>query len=127
MVVDASAIASLILPDESDPPVADRIAGAGALHAPWLLWAELRNILVVAERRGRLEPGQGDRLAADLDDLGVVLDTGADGAAVMGLARRHSLSVYDSLYLALALRWGMPLITLDRRLATAAQAEGVEG
>lgn len=41
------------------------------------------------------------------------------------LARRHRLTFYDALYLALALREGLPLATLDRALAGAAQREGV--
>ncbi|GDX94751.1 hypothetical protein LBMAG47_04150 [Planctomycetia bacterium] len=41
------------------------------------------------------------------------------------LARSHRLSVYDATYLELALRHGLPLATLDARLAAAATAAGV--
>ena len=42
------------------------------------------------------------------------------------LAREHGLSFYDALYLELANRLGTTLATLDRKLARAALAEGLE-
>jgi predicted nucleic acid-binding protein len=42
------------------------------------------------------------------------------------LADRHHLSVYDALYLQLALDIEAPLATMDQALAAAATAEGVE-
>ena len=38
---------------------------------------------------------------------------------------RHNISAYDAAYVALAARYGVPLITFDLRLAKAAQAEGI--
>jgi predicted nucleic acid-binding protein len=46
--------------------------------------------------------------------------------AVLSLARRHQLSFYDAAYLELAQRERIALATLDRALARAAVAEGVE-
>ena len=44
----------------------------------------------------------------------------------MDLAQTHRLTVYDALYLELATRRRAPLLTLDRKLASAAAAaEGV--
>jgi predicted nucleic acid-binding protein len=45
--------------------------------------------------------------------------------SVLSLARGHGLSAYDATYLELALRRGLPLATLDRRLRAAAEAAGV--
>jgi len=42
------------------------------------------------------------------------------------IARRHGLSAYDALYLALALELGAILATNDRQLVRAALAEGIE-
>lgn len=47
-------------------------------------------------------------------------------ALVLRLAREHRLTVYDSLYLELAVRERRPLATLDRKLRLAAEAEGVQ-
>ena len=41
------------------------------------------------------------------------------------LARTHGLTAYDASYLALAIRDGCALASLDRRLNEAAAAEGV--
>jgi predicted nucleic acid-binding protein len=38
---------------------------------------------------------------------------------------RNALSAYDAAYLEVAIRLGLPLATLDDRLAAAADAEGV--
>jgi len=43
------------------------------------------------------------------------------------LARRWSLSAYDAHYLDLAIRYGIPLATLDQKLREAATNEGVPG
>jgi predicted nucleic acid-binding protein len=43
-----------------------------------------------------------------------------------GLAARFRLSVYDAIYLDLALRSGLPLVTYDEDLTAAAKAAGVE-
>ena len=44
----------------------------------------------------------------------------------LALAGEHNLSIYDAMYLELALRMQLPLATLDRALAAAAQAAGLD-
>lgn len=123
LVVDASAVAGRLLPDEDGPDLAALVAVHADFRAPWLLWAELRNILVVMERRERLPQGLADQLIEAVE--GIVLDTAPSNAGVLALARRHGLTVYDALYLDFALRRGAVLARLDARLAQAARAEGV--
>lgn len=125
LVLDASALAALLMPDEENGGVAERIAGAGKLYAPWLIWAELRDILIMGERRGRLTPGDPERLIEAADDLGIALDTMPSSTKTLTLARRHALTAYDALYLELAMRKGSGLVTLDRALIAAARAEAV--
>ena len=48
-------------------------------------------------------------------------------SAALDLANAHALSVYDAMYLELAVRMQMPLATLDRALLEAAQSAGVNG
>lgn len=43
----------------------------------------------------------------------------------LGIALAHTLAVYDSAYIALALHYAYPLVTLDQRQSQAAAAEGV--
>ena len=98
----------------------------GPVSAPWLLWVELRNILIVIERRGRIELDDTTEILKAVDALGISLDTAANSDRVMALARRHDLTAYDSTYLELALRREEPLVSLDKALVAAAKAEKVE-
>jgi predicted nucleic acid-binding protein len=60
------------------------------------------------------------------DSLVVIrLDGEPIEGALLELARRHQLTVYDAAYLELAQRKNFSLATLDRALASAARAEGV--
>lgn len=130
IVVDASVVAGWLLPDEAggneagDPPGA-LLAGVQRIAAPWLFWAELRNVLVTSERRGRLPAGAVEEGVAAVEGLGITLDTTPSGPAVLDLARRHGLTVHDALYLELALRGQGRLATRDAALRRAAEAEGV--
>lgn len=126
LVIDASALAGCLLPDEAGMDLGELIATHDTILSPWLLWAELRNILIVTERRGRLPLGVADQLLEAVDGLQIILDTVPSNAGVLALSRRHDLTVYDALYLELALRHGAAIVTLDNRLAKAARAECVE-
>ena len=53
-------------------------------------------------------------------------DAKPESDAVLALARKHRLTVYDAAYLELAQRRGLPLATPNAPLAAAAQAEGVK-
>ena len=125
LVVDASAVAGWLLPDESGMDPAALLAGEESVAAPWLLWAEFRNILIVNERRGRIPAGIVEQAVEAVEGLGIALDTTPSGPGVLDLARRHGLTVYDALYLELALRGRGRLATLDAALRRAAEAEGV--
>jgi predicted nucleic acid-binding protein len=126
-VVDASVAACWFMPDERHP-IADfafeRIAHDPAM-APALWWYELRNVLIVSERRGRLDSAQTARVLRLLKGLPVAIDADVEEEVLMQLARRHHLTAYDAAYLELAMRKGHPLATLDAALATAARAERV--
>ena len=125
LILDASAIIGWIIPDEAGIDLEPLIARGEPLLAPWLIWVELRNILIVSERRGRLPAGMGDQIADAVDALQIQLDSSASSAVVMDLARRHGLTAYDALYLETALRHGAMLATLDGKLRAAAVAEAV--
>ena len=127
LVVDASAVAGWLMPDEAGQDLGRLADRFDSFAAPFLLWAELRNILVMGERRGRLPAGMAEQAIEAIEGLAITLDTQPSNAAVLRLARTHGLTVYDALYLDLALRLGAPLATLDGALKRAAEAEGVKG
>ena len=126
-VLDASVAASWGLADEDDPIAnlaLERIANEEAL-VPSLWWFEMRNILIMSERRGRLTEAATDEFLADLSRFRVTIDEAPTEAAFLSFARRHRLTVYDASYLELAARQSIPLATLDSALAQAARREGV--
>lgn len=92
--------------------------------APGIFWYEIRNVLIQAERRGRIE---SDRTAHFLGRLGQLVesDHDHDEATTLRLAREYRLTVYDAAYLETALRREAALATFDSDLADAARAEGI--
>jgi predicted nucleic acid-binding protein len=97
---------------------------AALLLAPTHFSAEVANVLV--KRRG----ARAVDVVAKIERLGVIgpslADRGLPGViGAIQLADRHGLSVYDALYLDLALDMDGDLATADRDLAKAARAEGV--
>lgn len=127
-VVDASVTAAWCFPDEDDrlaDLAFDRLERDGAV-VPVLWWFEVRNILVVAERRGRIDAASSVEFLDDLARLPIRIDREPDGPTVMALARRHRLTAYDAAYLELARRMGAPLASLDRALIDAARQDGLD-
>lgn len=124
-VIDASVAASWCFPDEASP-VADaalrRLDEDGAL-APSLFWFELRNVLLIGERRRRITKTDTARFLGFVRDLPLEVDSDPDGNLALSLARAHRLSFYDAVYLELAQR--KALATLDNALIAAARAEKV--
>jgi predicted nucleic acid-binding protein len=72
-----------------------------------------------------LDSAKTGRALGLLRKLPVTIETDVEEDALMQLARRHRLTVYDAAYLELVLRKGHPLATLDAALAIAARAETV--
>jgi predicted nucleic acid-binding protein len=127
-VVDASVVAAWFLPDEiSDvaEKALEKLETEDAI-APDLLSHELRNILLSAERRKRIDQDAVFSILLRFTSLPLTLAIGGDHVAIMRLAKKHSLSAYDAAYLALAVSRSVPLATNDKKLAAAAAAENVD-
>ena len=126
VVPDVSAILALALDDE-DATFAESVIEAIARDeaiVPTLFWYEIRNVLVMAERRKRIAAARTTAFLSDLALLPFAVDDLPREAAVLDLARRRSLTVYDASYLELALRREAPLASLDQALVAAARKEG---
>ena len=127
-VLDVSVTVAWCLPDEESEianRALDRLRSDEAV-VPTLWWFELRNALVVNERRGRLAETDSATFLSDLGRLPIRLDERPGSSdLVLALARRHGLTAYDAAYLEAGVRHGAPVATLDRKLAAAAEAEGV--
>ncbi len=127
VVIDASIAAAWCFPDEraqAAERVLDILPQTGGV-VPGLFRHEIRNILIVNERRGRIDRTQSALFLTRLRNLQLAQDDSHDEDTVLALARNRRLSAYDASYLETALRRGDSLATLDRALARAASAEGV--
>lgn len=126
-VLDASITACWAFQDEDHPDAGLAFHQMRTEEAvvPCLWWFEVRNILVVNERRRRITESDTAAFLLDLSRLRLRIDQLPEGDAVLRLARTHRLSVYDAAYLELAQREGLPLATLDADLRRAAADEGV--
>jgi predicted nucleic acid-binding protein len=87
---------------------------------------EVRNVVLLSERRGRLTRQRADGALAYLRRAPVALDHAPGETRLLDLARAHQLTAYDAAYLELAQRMGVPLASSDRSLAAAARAIGIE-
>jgi predicted nucleic acid-binding protein len=129
-VIDASLTLAWCFEDEADAR-ADRaldLLRQDRAHVPAIWVLEVGNVLLVAERRGRLTGAQSGRFIELLTLLPIhvePLDTTRCWGAVSSLARLYNLSAYEAAYLELAARLGLPLAAADNRLRTAALAAGV--
>jgi predicted nucleic acid-binding protein len=130
-VLDCSVAMAWCFEDEADG-YADHVLGAlldGSAFVPVIWPLEVANVVVVAERRGRLTPAEGREYLALLRRLPVRVDQESAHRAfekTIALARARRLSTYDAAYLELAIRGGIPLATADAALRRAATRAGVE-
>ena len=130
LVIDASIALAWCFEDEASPEsdaIADRVRQSGAI-VPGLFALEIGNILLQAERKGRLSAAAVSERLELLGQLALVTDMETAGRAwreTQNLARALRLTTYDAAYLELALRMGATLATRDRDLAAAARSLGV--
>ena len=121
-VLDASVAAVWLLDDEKHPVAEEallELEKSGAI-VPQLWHAEVRNCLLVAERRGRISGHDADERLKALSELPIQTDLEPDHDDALQLARKHNFSLYDALYLELALRKNTSLCSLDKALIKSA-------
>lgn len=115
-VIDASVILKWFVPEEHSEP-AFRLKHTDArLHAPAFLTLEVGNVSLKKRRRSELA-------AQDVEDIRLAFRRApvrrhADQTLVLAafdLAYHTKQSVYDSLYLALAMKLDLPFLTADRK------------
>jgi predicted nucleic acid-binding protein len=118
-VLDASALLlALVGRTDAADSLRERLPGMRR-HAPHLIDAEVGNVLRRHERRGLISAAEG---RAALEAARVLVEhryphTGP--LAELAWTWRANLTFYDALYVALAARLAVPLLTADARLARA--------
>ena len=130
-VLDCSVTMAWIFPDEasvSTDLLRESLVEDSAF-VPALWPVETGNVLLMATRRGRITKDDWRQIRESLQALPINIDPVSPDrvwGAVLDLADSHRISAYDATYLELALRLRLPLATLDRKLASAAQASGIK-
>jgi predicted nucleic acid-binding protein len=125
VVVDASVAVKWCLPSRREELVAEAEELLASSRrdevrflVPDLFWVELANALWKAVRRAEMSSDNAASAMSFMRDLGIATLPSLDLVPqALDLAISHSRTVYDSLYVALAIQSDSELITADERLA----------
>jgi predicted nucleic acid-binding protein len=132
MIVDASTAISFLLKDEMSAysvRVLAVLRYMPAVYVPSHFWLEIANGLLMAERRNRapkMEIAEAFDMAFNLPYITDDETAKHCQGTTLSLARQHKLTIYDAVYLELALRRRVRLATFDKALCRAASAVGVD-
>jgi predicted nucleic acid-binding protein len=130
-VIDASANLPWCFEDEATPyteGILNRCAAGEEVIVASVWPLEITNGLLSAQRRGRVTAERVEQFLTQILRFHIQVEPFTTQQAVREvkqLAQTHQLTTYDAAYLALALRFQLPLATLDKELITAANAAGV--
>lgn len=118
-VIDASVLAYALI--GRTPTAAQLRARLRTLdcHAPHLIDAELGNVLRKRTRAGEITPTHAHTALRAARDVIAYRYPHLGSLAELAWTWRDNLSFYDALYVALATRLDVPLITGDHRLSRA--------
>ena len=130
LVLDCSAACALCFEDEANAQserVFELLEDGHAL-VPALFFWEVANVLLMAERHGRLSQTERVEALQLLEAQDFAVDPGYPAVIwhdVINLADQCQLTSYDAAYLELAMRSGLPLASHDKALRAAARSLGV--
>lgn len=118
LVVDASVVLKWFVPEIHSDAARRLLAATHQFLSPDLLFPEVGNAIWKKVRRGELTAEEGQRLTADISSIAVeTVSTRGLMIDAHALAVTTGLTVYDAMYLALAVRLNTELITADDRLS----------
>jgi len=120
LVLDASVLLKLFFEESHSDAAHALVRRAERLLAPDLIWAEAANVVWKRLRAGALDNDVAARLLAEMRR--VPIETQPAHALVtdaLDIAIAFDRTVYDSLYLALAVRSRSIMATADKRLVNA--------
>ena len=131
-VVDASVGFAWVYQGQATPEtdqLLNEVAAGTTVIVPALWYLEISNVLLIAQRRHRLTAVQRKAALEKLTALQFTVDEEGVRHAfgkTSELAEKYGLTIYDAIYLELALRRSLPLATRDEALKTAAKRCGVK-
>ena len=131
-VVDSSVGFAWVHPSQATADtnaLLDQVGAGATVVVPTLWFAEIANGLLVLQRRRKLTAGERKTALETLSKLNFTVDE-ASGNAAFGkaseLAEGFNITVYDAIYLELALRRKLPLASRDGALWNAAKKAGLK-
>lgn len=119
IVVDSNIVAYLYLPGEYTGAAEALLEKDPSWAAPVLWRSEFRNILAGYMRRGSLTFQQVHDLQSEAEDLFSGAEYEVDSLSVLELVRDSECSAYDCEFVALAMKLGTKLVTMDGKLLRA--------
>ncbi len=120
LVVDASIVAKWFFPEEHSSESRRLLSPRYTLLAPDLIWSEFGNIAWKRVRRGEMQSDEAAQCVADLIRLPLeVAPTQGVLAPALELAITTDRTVYDCMYLAMAIGRNCRLVTADERFVNA--------
>jgi predicted nucleic acid-binding protein len=123
-VLDASVAVKWVMAEEHAEAALLLLESGIGLAAPAHWLGEAVNAIWAATRRGDLTEDEARERAATLAEAPIAaVPLGQLAPAAMTIALRLAITIYDSLYLALAERQDATLVTDDRRLLQAARRD----
>ncbi len=130
-IVDASLALGWYLKDEEDRAYnLSVLAGLRENEAlvPFLWLYEVSNGLVMANRRKRVSMEELEEIMGSIRALPITVDPPNTTTVLElpALALKHQLTVYDTAYLELAIRYKLPIATRDNALKRAMTSCGIE-
>ena len=126
-VLDASVVAAAFFQDEQADAAGPLLASERKLHAPDLIYPEVANVIWKRHQRGEINGDEAGQLLADVLRLPLqIAPSDALVDAALQLALRTAQTVYDCLYLALAVKNKTVLVSGDRRLVNALAGSPLE-
>ena len=119
IVIDSNVLAYLYLPTEHTVAAEALLQRDPELAAPVLWRSEFRNILAGQMRRKTISFEQANALQREAESLLEGAEFEVDSLSVLELVRDSDCSAYDCEFVALAMKLGSKLVTMDKKLLRA--------
>jgi predicted nucleic acid-binding protein len=131
-VIDASIVLAAFLEEQSEyaNKIVYEVIPNSLVFVPSLWHLEIRNVLILKEKKGKIPPGFTSKIIDTFMSYMVVTDMQVTEQqslmSIDAMIRDYTITPYDATYIELALRLGIPLATLDREMVHVAQELGIE-
>jgi len=120
-VVDASFVASLLLPDEFSDQTQQEATTifSKTVIAPEFLQIEFSNILITAQRRERITSLEREKILETFNSLPIIFSEKLSieqRNKSIAIATQYKISMYDAVYLELGVRESAKVKSYDKKL-----------